>query len=297
MIRILNNSNDPAFSLAAEEFLLTEKTDGEYLMLWRNVPSLIIGKFQNPYLELLPGKCERDGIRVLRRNSGGGTVYHDLGNLNYTVVTDKGTDSPEYERFLAPVIGFLSTLGITAEIRDTGALFSNGFKISGNAQSVSGNRIMHHGTLLFDSSLADINKYSGRMRNEITSKSIRSNPSDVGNIRPLLKADLDIDGFEEALGRYLSDGTYSFSQSENEKIAEIAANKYETWEWTYGKTPSFTLSSRGFTLTSRHGIIESASEYEDILSGKRLKTNEIYSLLLSGAGKAEAERITSIIFG
>ena len=135
---IINASRDPALSLAAEEFLLTEKTDGDWLMLWISDPSIIVGEFQNVFGEVSLTECEKASVPVYRRNSGGGTVYHDGGNLNYTIISDKSENSPDYARFLDPIIEFLSTLGIKAEIADTSAIFIGDKKISGNAQSTSG---------------------------------------------------------------------------------------------------------------------------------------------------------------
>lgn len=297
MIRILNDSKNPAFSLAAEEYLLERKTGEEFLMLWQNRPSVIIGKFQNPFLELSPGLCMRNNIGVYRRNSGGGTVYHDLGNLNYTVVADRGEGSPEYERFLAPVIAFLATLGIEAEIRDTSAIFANGVKISGNAQSVSGGRIMHHGTLLFDSVLGELNTFTGRERDGVSSRSIRSNPSEVGNIRPMLREDMTFGMFRDSLGKYLTNETVSFSGEEMSTIETLAAEKYRTWEWTYGRTTAFTLENGDLRITSKHGVIESSSIYGDVLAGKRLEFYELRDSLLPSLGEEETKKILSLIFG
>lgn len=297
MITIPSLSTNPAINLAIEEYVLNNKKEGEYLMLWISEPSVIIGKFQNPYLEVCPGACERDKIGLYRRNSGGGTVYHDYGNLNYTIIGDKGDSSPDYERFLRPVTEFLKTLSVDAEIRDTSAVFANGLKLSGNAQSVVGGRIMHHGTLLFDSSLDKLNRYTGKPRKTVSSKSIQSNPSPVGNIRPMLKEDMSIDDFASRLNSYLSDGEYVFSAEETEIISSIAKEKYETWEWNYGKTTSFEIDSDGFTLRAKNGITEYSSEFSDILTGRRLEYNEIKKLLCSSADEQKAARILNIIFG
>ena len=132
MLLLISPSSDPAFNLAAEEYFLSSAA-GDLLFLWVSEPSVIVGKFQNPYEEISLAACGARGVPVVRRNSGGGTVYHDPGNLNYTVLTDRGTDFPDFGRFLAPVVAMLADHGVKAQIRDTSALFADGKKISGNA--------------------------------------------------------------------------------------------------------------------------------------------------------------------
>ena len=293
MKKIVFDSHEPAFCLAAEEYLLSNKTSGDWLMLWSGKPSVIVGKFQNVYSEVSLNECEKNGVRVYRRNSGGGTVYHDLGNTNYTIITDKSENLPDYSRFLTPIIAFLSSLGVDSEIRDTSALFIGEKKISGNAQSVVGNRVMHHGTLLFDADLDAIKKLTGKIRTKVKSKAILSNPSPVTNIKPFLKKQMSVSEFTDSLGSFLSTETYAFSDSELKEIKRLAEDKYSSFEWTYARSPAFTLTDGDFTISVRHGLIESVSEYADHLVGIALTPENIVSSLPS---KKEAEIIKEIIF-
>ena len=293
---IINGSNDPALSLAAEEYLLTEKTDGDWLMLWISRPSIIVGKFQNVYGEVSISECERAGVPIFRRNSGGGTVYHDSGNLNYTVVTDRSDNSLDYARFLEPVVDFLASLGVKADIADTSALFVGDKKISGNAQSTVGVRVMHHGTLLFDADLDALHRLTGHAREKIKSKSIASKPSPVTNIRPLLTRDMTLAEFEEKLASALSSERCNFSGEEMKKIESLAEEKYRTWTWNFGRSPAFTLLCDGLELTARHGVIEASSVYNDVLAGVKLIPDEIKKALSNTASVEEIERITNIIF-
>ena len=291
----LSPSHDPAYNLSAEEYLLTNSSD-ECVMLWTSDPSVIIGKFQNPYAEVSLTECERRGIGVFRRNSGGGTVYHDRGNLNYTVFSKKSENSPDYKRFLTPIIGFLTTLGISAEIRDTSALFVDNKKISGSAQSVVGERVMHHGTLLFDADLDALHRLTGHARGIIISKAICSNPSSVTNIRDYLKNDMGIDDFTRKLGDFLGGKNTVFDENEKTAIESLADEKYRSFEWIYGRTPRFTLSSDGVEITSSHGIIEECSLFSEQLVGERLMPDEIRKSLADTASAEEIDKITKIIF-
>ncbi|MBP3292745.1 MAG: lipoate--protein ligase family protein, partial [Clostridia bacterium] len=197
MIYIPSTTTSAAENLAVEEYLLTRCTSGDFLMLWKSAPTVVIGKFQNAYGEVSVAETLRRGISLVRRNSGGGTVYHDEGNLNFTMIADRGENSPEYERFLTPVIAALRDLGIPAKMGDAFDITVDGYKVSGNAQSVVKNRVMHHGTLLFDADLTVLSEITGHASADVQSKAIQSNPSPVCNLRPYLKHDMDIAVFTD----------------------------------------------------------------------------------------------------
>ena len=259
MERILAPSRDPAFNLAAEEFLLSRFPRGDYLMLWVNDPAVIVGKFQNPYGEVSLNLCRAAGIPVVRRNSGGGTVYHDRGNLNYTVLTDRGEDFPDFARFLAPVVSLLLELGVEAEIRDTSALFAGGKKFSGSAQSNLKNRLLHHGTLLFDADLEALCRVTGHARETVVSKAIRSNPSPVTNLKPLLSAagrEMTMEDFASLVSAaFAPDTVRSFTEAEREEIGALADAKYRSWEWNFGRSPAFSVGLPGLSLEAKNGVI------------------------------------------
>lgn len=308
MNEIKNPVLDPAWSIAAEEYLLEHEKSGELFMLWRGRPSVIIGKFQNYFEEVSPLLVEKSGVEVVRRNSGGGTVYHDLGNVNFTVFADRADGELSYERFLAPIVDFLRALGVNAEIDSTSALVVGGKKISGNAQTAVGGRVMHHGTLLFDVELGALSALTGNAREKITSRSIKSNPSPVTNIRPHLAHDMTVDEFIDALSAHLGGKDHTtrrFSPDEIAEIDRIASEKYRTWQWTYGKCPAFTLESEHVTLRSKGGVILEASSRDDAYNvalqhvvGCRIDERELRSALeKSGTDDGITTKIINEILG
>ena len=255
-------SHDAAENLAAEEWMLSNYETGSFLMLWSNDPCAVVGKFQNPYEELSLTACRDAHIPIVRRNSGGGTGYHDRGNLNYTVLTDRGTDFPDYERFLTPIIRMLRGYGLNAQISDTSAMTVDGKKFSGNAQSNRKNRIMHHGTLLFDTDLDALSRLTGHRRGNVDSRAVKSQPSPVTNLRPLLKsagAEWDFARFTEEIAKAFSpDEQRRFTDEEIKEIHRLADEKYRTWAWNFGKSPAFEVKADGVRLKVEHGIIVSA---------------------------------------
>ena len=258
MIYIPSTTTSAAENLAAEEFLLTNCTSGEFLMLWKSAPTVVIGKFQNAYGEVSVAEILRRGIALVRRNSGGGTVYHDGGNLNFTMISDRGENSPDYERFLTPVIAALRDLGIPAKMGDAFDITVDGYKVSGNAQSVVKNRVMHHGTLLFDADLTVLSEITGHASADVQSKAIKSNPSPVCNLRPYLKHDMTIDAFAEYLKTALCGENAEirpFTDEENAEIERLRDTKYGTWEWNFAKSPAFTKDCGTFSIDVKNGVI------------------------------------------
>ncbi|WP_031368009.1 lipoate--protein ligase family protein, partial [Clostridium botulinum] len=156
-MKYIDNSNiDPYFNLASEEYFLRHKDD-EYFILWRDEPCVVVGKNQNTLSEIDMDYIETNKVKVVRRQTGGGAVFHDLGNLNYTfIVKDDGKSFNDFERFCKPIIGVLKTLGVKAEFSGRNDLLIDGKKISGTAQCKYKNRVMHHGTLLFSSDIVNL---------------------------------------------------------------------------------------------------------------------------------------------
>lgn len=247
---IYNNNTDPYFNLAAEEYLM-DHTGGDVFMLWRNDRSVIIGKNQNAWAEVNVPFTEEHGIKVVRRLTGGGAVFHDLGNVNFTFITDADSDGIDFSRFAAPVIGYLAKLGVTAELGGRNDILADGRKISGNAQCVrtrpdGAKRLMHHGTLLYSADISDMSGALNVNREKLVTKGIASVKSRVANIRDLspFLADVEADGFLEALISF-AEGEYSvqsrsLTDDEHAQIAALATDKYGTWEWNFGASPAFT---------------------------------------------------------
>ena len=236
-------STDPAYNLAFEEYVLTHHREGSFLILWQNANAVIIGRNQNAEAEINRSFVEQHGIRVIRRNTGGGAVYHDLGNLNYSFITDAGDlQDRSAARFTGPVVDALRGLGLDAESSGRNDILISGKKVSGTAQQLLKNRILHHGTLLFDS---DPDMIAGALNPDPTkfqSKSVQSVRSRVGSIRSALPKDMDMTAFWNYLCQcFTQEGMIpmSLSPAELAQVQQLKESKYDTWEWNFGRSPKF----------------------------------------------------------
>ncbi len=242
-------SRDPRYNLAFEEFVLTHRTEGEYLMLWQNENTVVVGQNQNAEEEIDRAFVEAHGITVVRRTTGGGAVYHDLGNLNYSFITDSGdAEQITMTRFTQPVVAALQGLGLQAEAAGRNDILVEGKKVSGTAQRLVGNRILYHGTMLFDS---DPSMVAGALRADpakFQSKSSKSVRSRIGNIRSFLPKDMTLPAFWEYLKQALAQGgelqEEHLTPEELEEVQRLRDEKYATWEWTYGRSPKYTMTNR-----------------------------------------------------
>ena len=214
-------STDPCYNLALEQYILEHKREGDWLLLWQNANTIVIGLNQNTAEEINSDFVSQHGITVVRRMTGGGAVYHDLGNLNYSFISDVGnTEALTIRRFTDPVCRALAAMGVSAETSGRNDILVDGKKISGVAQRIAGNRILHHGTLLFDSNPDMI---SGALRVDpakFSSKSAKSVRSRVGKVLEQL------------------------TESELAEIRKLADEKYRNWEWNYGRSPDCTYQNR-----------------------------------------------------
>lgn len=247
---ILLGSTDPAWNLAAEQtvFDLLPR-DRSYLMLWQNDSAVIIGKYQNTLAEINKPYVDANRIRVVRRLSGGGAVYHDLGNLNYTFITDAGnTEVIDLHLFCQPVVRTLAALGVKAELNGRNDITVDGRKISGNAQYLRSGRIMHHGTLLFDSDLDIVSQALKVDEEKIRAKGLRSVRSRVTNIRPYLSRDCTLPEFREQLLenllREMPGSPYEFSAPELDAVDTLRRERYDSWDWNYGASRECTILKR-----------------------------------------------------
>lgn len=244
---ILRKETDPYFNIAAEEYVL-KHLPGDTFMLWRNEPSVIIGKHQNTFAEINLDFINKNGIKVIRRITGGGAVYHDLGNLNFTfVTTGEQHNLINFDRFTDPVIHVLSNLGIEATKANKNSLYIEGLKISGNAEHVFKNRVLHHGTLLFSSNLENLEKSIRSEGIEFNDKAVKSIRSQVTNISYHINRPLDIDQFtdfimNEMLSKMNNAYQYSFTEDDITSINKLIDEKYKTWEWNYSYSPTFSFS-------------------------------------------------------
>ncbi|MBR5471318.1 MAG: lipoate--protein ligase [Oscillibacter sp.] len=276
-------SQNPFYNLAFEEYVLANRRDGDYLLLWQNENTIVVGQNQNAEAEINRPFVDAHNIRVVRRSTGGGTVYHDLGNLNYSFITDAGdTAELSMQRFTAPVVAALRQLGLDAEASGRNDILVEGKKVSGTAQRVMGGRILHHGTLLFDS---DPEMVSGALQvdpEKFRSKGTKSVRSRVGNIRTFLKEDMDLPAFWAYLKEALAqDGMMVDALTEDElaAVSALEQTKYATWEWNFGRSPKYDFTRKrrfdGGSVEAgvqvERGCITAIGFYGDFLSRTSLE--------------------------
>ena len=245
---IVSHSNNPAFNIALEAYAFREMLDeDEIFILWINEPTIVIGKHQNAIEEINKEYTDAHGIHVVRRLSGGGAVYHDLNNLNYTIISNKADEGAfDFKTFSKPVIDTLAKLGVKAEFTGRNDLEIDGKKFCGNAQAYYKGRMMHHGCLMFDvdtSVLADALKVS---KDKIESKGIKSVRARVTNINDELPQKMDVQAFRDALLEQVKkenpDMTeYKFSEAELERIKQSEKEQFGNWDWIYGAAPEYTI--------------------------------------------------------
>ena len=236
-------STDPAVNLAAEEWLL-RRTDQDVFMLWRNVPSVIVGRNQNTRAQVNEDFVRERGIPVVRRLTGGGAVFHDLGNVNYTFIRLGQTDRDiDFRRFTAPIIDALATMGVTSTFEGRNDLAIAGKKISGNAQFMLHDRVLHHGTLLFSATMADL---SGALRVDpvkYRDKAVKSIPKRVTNIAAHLPKPMEVTTFMDRVMAHVSGGAAGsdlrLTPDEEAGVALLADRKYRDWEWNFGYSPRY----------------------------------------------------------
>ncbi|MFC5464708.1 lipoate--protein ligase [Lederbergia graminis] len=239
---------DPRINLAIEEYALKHLDINEsYLLFYINEPSIIIGKNQNTIEEINTDYVEKNGIHVVRRLSGGGAVYHDLGNLNFSFITkDDGDSFLNFKKFTQPVVNALKNIGVDAEMKGRNDILVGERKISGNAQFSTRGRMFSHGTLMFDSEIENVVSALKVRKDKIASKGIKSIRSRVANISEFMDEKMTVEEFRQLLLRNIFEGVdpipeYKLTEKDWEKIHEISKERYQNWDWNYGKSPKFNL--------------------------------------------------------
>jgi lipoate-protein ligase A len=245
MICLISPSDDPFLNLALEEHLLREGS-GEVFLLWQSRPAVVVGKHQNALGEINHGFVRENRITVARRLSGGGTVFHGPGNLNFTFIRNGAPGKlVDFRRFIAPITGYLASLGVEAVQGPKHEILVSGKKISGNAEHVYRNRVLHHGTLLFQADLTLLQESIRVKTGRYIDKAVQSNRSEVMNLSGCLSAPLSLDAFRDGLLQYVcrtEGGTVEgFDGVDMEKVRQLADNKYNTWDWIYGWSPDYTF--------------------------------------------------------
>ena len=247
MLTVLNSSSDPFYNLAFEEYVYQNYREDDVFLLWQNAPCVVVGCYQNICAEVQVSALRRAGMPVLRRASGGGTVYHDLGNLNYSLMLPQ--QDMDYERCLRPVIEALNAIGVPAGRNRSCDIAIGEQKISGSAQWASHGRLLHHGTLLFSADLHALDAITTRHKSDsFASKGTPSAICPVTNIRDHISAPMDVETFRAALlDQMLPPGSarLELSPAQEAEVRRLRDEKYRSWEWIWGKTPTFTMERSG----------------------------------------------------
>ncbi|WP_211748846.1 lipoate--protein ligase [Paenibacillus sp. Marseille-Q4541] len=298
---------DPRINLAIEEYALKHLSlDESYLLFYINAPSIIIGKHQNTIEEINQEYVQQNGVTVVRRLSGGGAVYHDLGNLNFSFITkDDGNSFHNFRKFTQPVVEALHDLGVNAELTGRNDLQVGEQKISGNAQFATRGRMFSHGTLMFDLNLENVQASLNVNPEKFKSKSTKSVRSRVTNISSLMEKEMTIVEFREELLRHIFGmeaseiPEYHLTEKDWEKIHEISKERYQNWDWNYGQSPEsnvkhskkFPVGIIDLRMNIKEGRIEEIKIYgdffgvgdvadiENLLRGKRYEDSEVREAL------------------
>jgi lipoate-protein ligase A len=250
------DSTDPFFNLAVDEYLLKNSLE-DFLILGINDRSVIIGKHQIAQREADTRFVTENGIPVIRRISGGGTVFHDSGNLNFSFLLKSEFGSQvDFRKYTLPVINFLSSIGVEAKFEGKNDIKVDGFKISGNAEHVFHDRVLHHGTLLYNADMEALKNSIRKDTGKYNTRAVSSNPSSVINLKEVLKVVLkdrfseieDIHGFRSAMLKWFTENyprseIYTLSAEESTNIERLAEKKYRSWEWNYAYGPEYNFNS------------------------------------------------------
>lgn len=266
---------DPYMNLAAEEYLL-KHFDADIFMLYINRASVIVGKHQNTLSEINIEDIKQKNIAVVRRLSGGGTVYHDLGNLNFVWIVQGEKNKPvNFNKYMNDIYLFLKSLNINVSQTKNNDLAIDGKKISGNAEHIFKQRLIHHGTLLYNTNLQDLNNAISGNAAFYSTKAVQSKRANVTNIINFMNKPVTIKAFRNALfhyikNKYVQSIDYQFDERDLSAIRNLAARKYTTWEWNFAYSPKYIfekdLTQAGEKISVRFKV------QKGIITDFRIKT-------------------------
>lgn len=276
MVYIENNSTDPFFNFALEYYLITEKQlpEDQIFIFWRTEPTLMVGKYQNTIEEINQDYAKKNGIKVVRRITGGGTIYTDMGGWQFSFITRGQAESIDFNKYIGPVIEGLKKLDVPAEFNSRNDLVIHGKKFSGNAQCMLNGYTLHHGSLLFNTDFEQMVKSLTVDDYKIISKGIKSVKERVTNISEHLTQPIDTDTFKKLMVDSIMQGSkaeYQLTAADRERVKVIAKEKFASWEWNYGKSPKFNITRTGrfdggkmeFKLDVNQGKITECHIYGD----------------------------------
>lgn len=273
---LINNTNTNAyFNLAMEEYFL-KNTNEDIFLLWQNENSIIVGKNQNTLSEINYDYVKENNIKVVRRLSGGGAVFHDLGNINFTFISCNDNSFSDFKKFTMPIVEALKELNVHAEFSGRNDLLIDGQKFSGNAQYNYKNKVMHHGTLLFSSEINDLSNALKVKPSKFQGKSVKSVKSRVTNISSHLDKKMTVLEFKDYLMDFINKRDenshfYELNDKDIESINKLVEEKYSTWEWNFGYSPKYSLYNEvkypggnlEFSLDVHDGLIKDIKFFGD----------------------------------
>jgi len=302
VIYIEKNSFDPYFNIAAEEYLLKSR-DEDILMLWQSEASVIVGKHQNTIAEINQRFAGENNIPVIRRISGGGTVYHDLGNINFTLITSEPLRERliDFRKFTTPILNFLQGLGIDASYEGKNNLTINGKKFSGNSAHIFKNRVMHHGTLLFSSELDILEKIIRPEQFQIEDRAVQSIRANVTNLKNHLPDIPTSNEFKLTLQKHLFNyfninNINNLNDEEISAIEKLVVEKYKLWDWNFGYSPKYIFKNKSEEMQAEIHVKNGLITVANILSTNDKETKFISAKIIGlKHQKSELEKILSSI--